>query len=349
MGFAPGATANALAAYHDRYSILSNSLNSTFAPVLKYLGLTQEEDRDKVASVLPQSETPGAPGDDNQLSEHDMYLLAQQLKDEEANKRPLISSAEPLNALREEYANGTGNFLEKIEWLLSQGWRGLRRTRGDGDCFYRSLAYAYVERLLFAEDQGLAVASAKSILEKNLKVLDQVGFEKLAYEDFYDAFIEVIDLIVTPNRHGQKLDARTLLEFFQTPELSNSAVFFLKLVTSAQMRSEPVLYEGFLISPDTGDPMGVKEFCERFVEAAGKEADDPMISALTSALSVPVNVAYLSNAGFSDSSHKVNFVEFQSEGTGLSGAEPITLLYRPGHYDILEKRADELETRPEKR
>lgn len=102
-----------------------------------------------------------------------------------------------------------------------------------------ALAYAYVERLLFAEDQELAVVSAKSILEKNLKVLDQVGFEKLAvrcpsifmppyadltklrssqYEDFYDAFIEVIDLIVTPNRHGQKLDARTLLEFFQTPE-----------------------------------------------------------------------------------------------------------------------------------
>lgn len=26
------------------------------------------------------------------------------------------------------------------------------------------------------------------------------------------------------------------------------------------------------MNPDTGDPMGVKEFCERFVEAAGKEA-----------------------------------------------------------------------------
>ncbi|KIO30472.1 hypothetical protein M407DRAFT_242212 [Tulasnella calospora MUT 4182] len=311
--------------------------------------LTGQEDKDKVASMLPRSETPGVPGDENQLSEHDLYQLAQQLKDEEANKRPLISSAEPLSALREEYTNGTGNFLEKIEWLMSQGWRGLRRTRGDGDCFYRSLAYAYVERLLFADDQDLAVASTKSILEAKLKVLEQVGFEKLAYEDFYDAFVEVIDLIVKPNQHGRKLDANGLLEFFQTPELSNSAVFFLKLVTSAQMRSEPALYEGFLMNPDTGDPMGVKEFCERFVEAAGKEADDPMISALTSALSVPVNVAYLSNAGFSDSSHKVNFVEFQSEGTGLSGAEPITLLYRPGHYDILEKRADDLETRPDRK
>lgn len=43
-----------------------------------------------------------------------------------------------------------------------------------------ALAYAYVERLLFADDQDLAVASAKSILEAKLKVLEQVGFDKLA-------------------------------------------------------------------------------------------------------------------------------------------------------------------------
>lgn len=62
MGFAPGVTANALAAYRDRYSILSRVLNSTFAPIYEYLGLTEQEDKDKVASLLPQSETPGAPG-----------------------------------------------------------------------------------------------------------------------------------------------------------------------------------------------------------------------------------------------------------------------------------------------
>lgn len=62
MGFAPGTTANALEAYRDRYGFLGRSLNTTFGPLFQYLGLTEQEDRDKVASVLPQNATPGAPG-----------------------------------------------------------------------------------------------------------------------------------------------------------------------------------------------------------------------------------------------------------------------------------------------
>lgn len=87
----------------------------------------------------------------------------------------------------------------KIDWLRAQGWHGLRRTRGDGDCFYRcelvqpelerrlidrhfsciAFAYAYVERLMHAEDLGLAVATARSILTRTLPLLELAGFEKM--------------------------------------------------------------------------------------------------------------------------------------------------------------------------
>ena len=59
----------------------------------------------------------------------------------------------------------------------------------------------------------------------------------------------------------------------------------------------------------------------------GKESDHIHIIALTSTLGVPVSVVYMDRGG--DTSHCIthNFPE---------DSQPIiTLLYRPGHYDIL--------------
>ena len=36
--------------------------------------------------------------------------------------------------LRAEYENGSQFFVKQIDWLMAQGWRGVRRTRGDGSC-----------------------------------------------------------------------------------------------------------------------------------------------------------------------------------------------------------------------
>jgi hypothetical protein len=44
------------------------------------------------------------------------------------------------------------------------------------------------------------------------------------------------------------------------------------MVTSTQIQSEPETYEPFLIHPDTGETIGVIEFCKVVVEVLGKEA-----------------------------------------------------------------------------
>jgi len=214
--------------------------------------------------------------------------------------------------------------------------------------FYRSLAYSYVERIMFSDDVGLAVAHAQSVLERTLTLLQQAGFDKIAYEDFYETFIDVIDMIVKPDPQGNKLNSQSLLNFFQTPELSNSVVVYLRMVTSALMRSDPDAFEGFLTHPDTEELLSVREFCERFVEATGREADHPQIAALTRALSVSVHVAYLAG-GMSDNSPNVNFVKFDPDGSEDTGSKPVTLLFRPGHYDILEARADDSEEQPKQK
>jgi hypothetical protein len=46
------------------------------------------------------------------------------------------------------------------------------------------------------------------------------------------------------------------------------------MVTSTQIQSEPETYEPFLTHPDTGETMGVREFCKVVVEVLGKEAGE---------------------------------------------------------------------------
>jgi hypothetical protein len=48
----------------------------------------------------------------------------------------------------------------------------------------------------------------------------------------------------------------------------------MRMVTSTQIQSEPETYEPFLTHPDTGETMGVKEFCKAVVEVLGKEAGE---------------------------------------------------------------------------
>jgi ubiquitin thioesterase protein OTUB1 len=163
------------------------------------------------------------------------------LLDDAIPKRDLIGSVEPMSALREEYERGSGGFVAQIDHLIKSGYTGVRRSRGDGNCFYRcayyvasvtiikakiraaALAFAYVERLLRAEDEELAAVSALSTLESCAPLLEAAGFQKIVYEDFYEALTGLIHQVYTP----PVLNTTTLLKEFQSDEGTNipSAAF----------------------------------------------------------------------------------------------------------------------------
>lgn len=142
-------------------------------------------------------------------------------------------------ALRAEYEGGSEAFVSQIDWLTSRGYIGVRRARGDGDCFYRcqhpipprvidgfslisetitALAFAYISMILESSDDQLAVAAAISTLESTAPKLEDAGFQKLVYEDFYEVLASLIKQVVTPEAGGSKLTTKTLLEAFQSPE-----------------------------------------------------------------------------------------------------------------------------------
>ncbi|KAI5118472.1 hypothetical protein M0805_003733 [Coniferiporia weirii] len=268
------------------------------------------------------------------LSPLELQQLTQNMLDETASTRPLITESIPLAALREEYENGSGSFIQQIDYLRSQGFTNIRRTRGDGDCFYRSLAFAWIERMIISRNQTVDVAKSLSLLDSSLLILKAAGFQELVFDDFYDVLISLIRQIVVPEPDGSTLTTSILLEAFQDSEVSNCIVVFLRLLTSAVIRTDPEAYAPFLFHPESGDDIAPQEFCERYVEACGKEADHVQITALTKALKLNVEVAYLDGHS-SDGS--VSFVPFQNVPPN-DFENQLALLYRPGHYDILEKR-----------
>ncbi|SJL08387.1 uncharacterized protein ARMOST_11750 [Armillaria ostoyae] len=296
------------------------------APRLRPAALPEIQDEPMQTPVQVTEDT-----DISTLTTAQVFDLNQSLLDEATGvTRPLIDEIAPISALRSEYEGGSHAFVRQIDWLTANGYHYIRRTRGDGDCFYRSVAFAYVERMLHALNPADAVEKGVAALKSTLPMLENVGFQKLVFEDFYDVLESLLLSIVTPQTTGKTLNAVGLLEAFQSPEVSNSIVVYLRLLTSAQIRIDPDAFAPFLFHPELGEPMEVREFCEHFVEAVNKEADHVQMTALSRALQLNVNVAYLDGR---NSNGLVDFVEFRSAAD--ANETPLTLLYRPGHYDIL--------------
>lgn len=59
----------------------------------------------------------------------------------------MVGEKEDLSLLEAEYVSDEV-YQAKVKDLL-QKYRYIRRTRPDGNCFYRAFAYAYFERLLY--------------------------------------------------------------------------------------------------------------------------------------------------------------------------------------------------------
>lgn len=115
------------------------------------------------------------------------------------------------------------------------------------------------------------------------------------------------------------------------------------MLTSAQIRLDPENYAPFLFHPELGEPMDVREFCEHFVDATGREAgayplllytillillplvDHVQMTALSRMLRINIDVAYLDGRG---SNGQVEFVKFQPEEAKGALSSPICLLYR---------------------
>ncbi|KAG0248345.1 hypothetical protein BG011_000175 [Mortierella polycephala] len=260
-----------------------------------------------------------------ELTDEQILTQMQAIKDEEANAHPLVDNSEDLSELEKEYENGSPVFRNKIMNLADTHDR-MRRSRGDGNCFYRAFAFAWFERVMLAKSKPELHAQAVKAIQESKDLLIAAQFELLAFEDFYQVTLETLQNLVhfTPEE---------LLATFQNDEVSNSIVMHFRLVASAYLKTHQEDYAPFL---EFGQTM--EEYCSMHVEAMGRESEEMMLIALTKAMHVSVEVAYLSGDEGSD---EVNFLPFLPDTAPYM--PPLVLLYRPGHYDILYRKSHCLE------
>lgn len=211
----------------------------------------------------------------------------------------------------------------------------MRRTRPDGNCFFRAFAYAYLEHLISNKED---YEKFRQLAENSKEKLVQLGFPSFTLEDFHETvtvktldlytflnfisfqFMEVVKR-VDPSGSTTQDTSEQLHKVFNDQGYSDYVVVYLRLLTSGKLQEEADFYQNFIEGNFT-----IEEFRHQEVEPMYKESDHIHIIALCSALGVGVRVEYMDRGeGGTVKAHDF------PEGT----TPKVFLIYRPGHYDIL--------------
>ncbi|ODV90724.1 hypothetical protein CANCADRAFT_2453 [Tortispora caseinolytica NRRL Y-17796] len=252
-----------------------------------------------------------------QIDDMTVYKLTRELQDNEANKRSLIGSKLPLSVLANEYVDPS--FKNKIESMASNGLY-YRPIRGDGNCAWRAVLYGLLDLIGSNKEQCQLM---KSLLQNyHTMILDEAGFEKIAYEDFIDSFYEILDSLIAQG--PQYIESNSFLE---NTELQNGSIVCLRFITSAYIKTHSDSYEPFL------EGESIDSYCARNIEAFSVEADHLSLAALVSALAVvSLHISYIDGSNTESETIHILNPDYYVDQTDFGS---IKLLYRPGHYDLL--------------
>lgn len=280
-----------------------------------------------------------AEGDWSNYKDSDVMQQQTAIWEQDAAKFPFVGDKEPLSSLEAEYKSGSPVLLEKIK-VLSEQYAAIRRTRGDGNCFFRSFMFSYLEHLLESQDKA-EVERIKLDVEKCRKTLQDLGYTDFTFEDFFSLFIEQLDSVIQGNEESISHDE--LLVRSRDQSVSNYVVMFFRFVTAGEIKKRSEFFEPFILGLSNTT---VEQFCKTSVEPMGEESDHVHITALSDALGVAIRVMYLDRSSCDKEGRvSINHHDFvpasDNATTSDSGSETnpfIVLLYRPGHYDILYRK-----------
>ncbi|CAF3775824.1 unnamed protein product [Rotaria sordida] len=240
-------------------------------------------------------------------------LQLNEIESEIAESQRLVSDKIPTAQLQNEYASD-----DKIAELMKT-YKYIRRMRGDGNGFYRAFAFGYLEKNLNNKKELERFRQLTYDLKDQLVKL---GYLDFTVEDVHDVVIEIIDNIY---KEGNE---QSLIENFCSSSYSDYLVAYLRLFTSGYLQMNREFFENFI-----EDGKSVKQFCSTEVEPMGRESDNIHIIALTKAAVVPLRIVYMDrNQQSSLTIHDFTVTDDEMKET----FKPmITMLYRPGHYDLL--------------
>lgn len=148
------------------------------------------------------------------------------------------------------------------------------------------------------------------------------GYEEMAVEVFYDTLVEFLESLSTlPGVHQ---------ELTQENSTSDYCTWYLRVLTATFLKADPARFQPYL---EEGY-YDIATFCQQQIEPMGKECSMVQVLALTEAFQVKVDIEYLDGHEFTPKSQGGSGLSKHSFGPD-EATTTLTLLYRPGHYDIL--------------
>ncbi|KAH0868312.1 hypothetical protein HID58_075334, partial [Brassica napus] len=262
--------------------------------------------------------------DDEAVKVGNCFVENVQSFQEEAAKFPYVGDKEPLSSLAAEYQAGSPILLEKIKTisiLQSDELEAMEIASFEASC---SLTLS----IFWNHKMVLKLIVSRSMLRNVERLLD------FTFEDFFALFLEQLDDILLGS--DESISYEELVYRSRDQSVSDYIVMFFRFVTAGEIRTRAEFFEPFITGLSNST---VDQFCKISVESMGEESDHIHITALSDALDVAIRVVYLDRSSCDSGGVTVNHHDFVPVGTNEKQEEAsapfITLLYRPGHYDIL--------------
>lgn len=247
---------------------------------------------------------------------------------EEIEFAPPLSESSELSddcALTTEYSNDSF-FLDKVRELYASTtspascFQSIRYARRDGNCFYRCASFRLFE--LFLSHRDMLRTFIKQLSELRPKMLKKYGC-------YSDDFVDATERLVSKIEQGDIDKVEQILEEVNTSDYAYVLVFF-RYAVSLHISENRSDYEHFIAASEY---TSVDDYCVAEVEPPDHISDDVQLAAFARLFNVPIQVSVLDRNPSSSIACPLKFnVNSSQSDNGV-----IYLLYRPGHYDILQK------------
>ncbi|RCV06573.1 hypothetical protein SETIT_1G173600v2 [Setaria italica] len=248
-----------------------------------------------------------------------------------------------------EMVAGRGVEFHSNALNLRRTYSEFRPVRGDGECFYRSFIFSYLEQVLDRQDtheEHRLLVAVKEVARQH----ERLGWAS-EFSRSHKEFKKLIKKVMRWKRHSRWKHVQTtnsyrkkkLLQYFNSYDKTNDIYAFLRLVAAIWICSHSEEFEPLILEVNEGYTL--TDWC--FVEVIQSRVltDHIQMTALVNALRVPLRVEYL----FQEFGQDLYTGEGSQDNMPRSTCWPrrhhqvppdhevprVTMLYTNLHYDII--------------
>ncbi|RCN30706.1 hypothetical protein ANCCAN_23521 [Ancylostoma caninum] len=257
--------------------------------------------------------TPEDAQRENELTEAQLNRI-----EEEQKQVPLVGDRVPFEVVVMEYDPvESAEFYSKAKDLL-ETYCDVRLIRRDGNCFYRAVLVAQVELML---NDPAECSRFEQVCKGWQDRLIKLGYPDFTTNDFCEVFYKWMTPIWSHQVNRQKI-----FEDLNDDNEANYLIIFLRLITAGYLKENSEEYAPFI------ENVSLSDYCITEIESMWKDADHLAVTGLVNAIGQSIRVQYMDQNAAPNGGLFYDFPPDQKE------VPRITLLYRPGHYDLIYRR-----------